>query len=87
MLNIIYAGANYMPRLPAPYELKLSAQFTDERPLPESGGTPRANQWGVEAVGSGSAAVLTLSFTQTSSNGEISSSLGQRPELHARRDS
>ena len=81
VLNIVYAGANYTPRLVAPYELKLSAQFTDQRPLADAASTSRSNQWGVEAVGSHSGAVLTLSSTHTSSSGALSSPWGTAPSF------
>ena len=81
VLNIVYAGVNFAPRLAAAYELKLSAQFTDQRSLAGGSNAPRSNQWGLEAVGSYSGAVLTLSFTQTSEEGEISTPWGSAPSF------
>ena len=81
VLNIVYLGAAYTPRLSGPYELKLSAQFTDERSLAGTSGTPLPNQWGVEAVGSRDFAVLTLSFTQTSNAANLSSPWGDSPSF------
>jgi hypothetical protein len=52
VMNIVYLGAAYTPKVVAPYELKLSAQFTDELSLAGASGTPLPNQWGIEAVGS-----------------------------------
>ena len=79
--NIFYAGAPYTPRLSDPYEAKLSAQFTDELSLAGASGKPLPNQWGLEAVGSRDFAVLTLSFTQTSSAGDLSSPWGDAPSF------
>jgi hypothetical protein len=81
VMNIVYLGATYTPRLTDPYELKLSAQFTDENSLAGASGTPLPNQWGVEAVGSRDFAVLTLSFTQTSNAGNLSSPWGDAPSF------
>lgn len=81
VLNIVYLGAAYTPHLPAPYEFKLSAQFTDESSLAGASGTPLPTQWGLEAVGSRDFAVLTLSFTQTSSAGNLSSPWGDAPSF------
>jgi hypothetical protein len=81
VMNIAYLAAAYTPKLAAPYELKLSAQFTDERSLAGASGTPLPNQLGIEAVGSRDFAVLTLSFTQTSSAGNLSSPWGDAPSF------
>ncbi len=77
----VTSGRAYTPHLPAPYEFKLSAQFTDQRSLAGASGTPLPNQWGIEAVGSRDFAVLTLSFTQTSSAGNLSSPWGDAPSF------
>jgi len=79
--NIVYVGATYTPHLSGTYEAKLSAQFTDQLSLAGASGTPLPNQWGVEAVGSRDLAVLTLSFTQTSSAGNLSSPWGDAPSF------
>ena len=81
VMNIAFVGASYTPRLSDPYELKLSAEFTDQSSLAGAGGTPLPNQWGLEAVGSRDFAVLTLSFTQTSSAGNLSSPWGDAPSF------
>jgi hypothetical protein len=79
--NIAYVGATYTPRLSSPYEAKLSAQFTDQRSLAGASGTSLPNQWGLEAVGSRDFAVLTVSYTQTSSAGNLSSPWGDAPSF------
>jgi hypothetical protein len=81
VLNIFYAGVEYTPHLSGPYELKLSAQFTDQLSLAGATGTPLPNQWGVEAVASRAFAVLTLAFTQTADAGNLSSPWGSSPSF------
>jgi hypothetical protein len=79
--NIVYGGVTYTPRLSGSYEAKLSAQFTDQRSLAGASGTPLPNQWGLEAVGSRDFVVFTLSYTQTSSAGNLSSPWGDAPSF------
>jgi hypothetical protein len=81
VLNIAYLGANYTPQLSGPYEFKLSGQFTDQHSLAGANGTPLPNQWGVEAVASREVAVLTTSFTRTSSAGNVTSPWGNAPSF------
>ena len=79
VLNIFYAGVEYTPHFTGNYELKLSAQFTDQSSLAGSSGTQLPNQWGLEAVASRDLAVLTLSLTQTSTAGNLNSPWGSEP--------
>jgi len=79
VMNIVYLGVSFTPALTAPYELRLSGQYTDQHALAGAGATPLPWQWGLQAVGSRDAAVLTLAFTQTGSAGNVVSPWGNAP--------
>ena len=79
VMNIVYLGASFTPALAAPYELRLSGQYTDQHALAGAGATPLPWQWGLQAVGSGDSAVLTLAVTQTGSAGNLVSPWGNAP--------
>jgi len=79
VMNIVYLGASFSPALVAPYELRLSGQYTDQHSLAGAGDTPLPWQCGLQAIGSRDAAVLTLAFTQTGSAGNVASPWGSAP--------
>ena len=86
VMNIAYLGASSTPTIAAPYEFRLSGQYTNQHAL--AGARPLPWQWGLQAVGSRDAAVLTLAFTQTGSAGTLVSPWGNAPsytrtEIHS----
>jgi hypothetical protein len=83
-LNIFYAETAWDAKLSAPYGLKLSAQYTNERAVGESlasRGARLSGNIGAEAILSYQRSALTLAYSKTSSDGNVLSPWGSNPSF------